>query len=399
MWLPFRRKIPLGESRLFTPDDAALLRSLRREASAGFVLVAADIDPTSADERDGYVQRVKAIDEALAPRSRVYLIFHPAGSRQPTYTALGNGLWRIEIAERDPVGIAALLRLASRSRGLYIHSVYRLTSPMLRHLMSLHSTPCVFDVHGAVPEECEMSDDKPLADLFGPLEKEACQRADRIVCVSPEMSAHLARKYGPPQHPHILCPVFVPVDAFPMPIKEHREKPTIIYAGGTQVWQKVPQMLDLVAATKELFNFIFMIPNVSDVTSGLMTRGVDLRSANVTVSSGSRNEVFARYGQSDFGLILRDDHIVNRVSCPTKLIEYLHFGIVPIVETESIGGLIEFGIKCIHVDQIANGPIPDYNGRRQMALANRQALQAILKLSSKGRAELNAVFVGERHDH
>ena len=122
MWNPFRREveIEIGVPQLFTLEDSTFLKALRSETARGFVLVAADIDPTSANEGDGYVQRVMAIDAALAPRSRVYLIFHPAGSRQPTYTSLGDGLWRVEIAERDAVGVE-VVAVGSREPG-HLHT-------------------------------------------------------------------------------------------------------------------------------------------------------------------------------------------------------------------------------------------------------------------------------------
>ena len=199
-------------------------------------------------------------------------------------------------------------------------------------------------------------------------------------------------KYGPSQHPHVLCPIFVTTVGMRLPEKEHREKATIVYARENQVWQKIPQVLDFVASTTNFFNFILMVPNVSEISSGLAARGADLMSANITVSSGSRNEVLARYAQSDFGLLLRDDHVVNRVACPTKLIEYLHCGIVPVVEGRSSVSLANFGIRSVQANAMAAGDVPDYEERQKMASSNREILQKLVELSLKGKEEINAIL-------
>ena len=54
------------------------------------------------------------------------------------------------------------------------------------------------------------------------------------------------------------------------------------------------------------------------------------------------------------GFVLRDDVLVNRVACPTKLLEYIQYGVLPIVLSDAIGDFKELGYKYIGLDDFVN---------------------------------------------
>lgn len=72
---------------------------------------------------------------------------------------------------------------------------------------------------------------------------------------------------------------------------------------------------------------------------------------SISIKSVSPLELESYYKESHYGFILRDDILVNRVACPTKLIEYLGYGINPIILSEKIGDFEDFGYEHIRLDQ------------------------------------------------
>ena len=84
-----------------------------------------------------------------------------------------------------------------------------------------------------------------------------------------------------------------------------------------------------------------------------------------------REALPAVYGAADLGLILRDDTPVNRVACPTKLAEYLYFGLVPVVRSPRLGDFPELGYAYVTEEEFREGFIPDAASRRWMAEQNR----------------------------
>ena len=57
--------------------------------------------------------------------------------------------------------------------------------------------------------------------------------------------------------------------------------------------------------------------------------------------------------------MLRDDSPVNRVSCPTKLVEYLSFGLIPVVRSPHLGDFHRLGYAYVTEEELKDGLIPD----------------------------------------
>ena len=67
----------------------------------------------------------------------------------------------------------------------------------------------------------------------------------------------------------------------------------------------------------------------------------------ITIETKNKDELYEEYKKADYGFLLRDDNVINNVSYPTKLIEYLSFGIIPICDTKRIGDMEELKINTI----------------------------------------------------
>lgn len=65
--------------------------------------------------------------------------------------------------------------------------------------------------------------------------------------------------------------------------------------------------------------------------------------------------VLAILNKRYYVFVLRDDILVNQVACPTKIVEYLNYGIKPIVLSEKIGDFKEYGYEYIFINQLDGG--------------------------------------------
>ena len=100
------------------------------------------------------------------------------------------------------------------------------------------------------------------------------------------------------------------------------------------------------------------------------------------------------YPRCSYGFVLRDDIAVNNVACPTKLIEYLQYGIVPILHTERIGDFAALGMQYVPDTVLLDGRLPAEEQRAAMAQNNLQVLQKLKQDAVEGRKALQALMNG-----
>ena len=105
-----------------------------------------------------------------------------------------------------------------------------------------------------------------------------------------------------------------------------------------------------------------------------------------------KEELCAVYGTADFGLILRDESPVNRVSCPTKLVEYLLFGLIPVVRSPHIGDFHRLGFAYVTEEEFRDGFIPDSASRDWMAEQNFHVASRLTEQFHVGVRELRAMM-------
>lgn len=107
------------------------------------------------------------------------------------------------------------------------------------------------------------------------------------------------------------------------------ESPTFVYAGGLDKWQCIEQTLELFSLVEE------ELPNASLT---LLTKEKDkanelvkiYKIRNYSISFVSLEELDDELRKYKYGFLIREDHIVNNVSTPTKMNSYLANGIIPI---------------------------------------------------------------------
>jgi hypothetical protein len=317
-------------------------------------------EPTHQNEKDGMSQRVKWIDEQFRDAQRVILRISPKGFfRRKRYV-------RSKYLTAEMVNLfihmPRILSLALRSEAIYVHSCHNALRGLPLYFLRL---PIVTDLHGVVPEEAKMSGSAWKSRIFSAVEKIVARRSQSLVFVSDAMRRHFLRKYAS-SHPcrSYIIPI---LPREPSPVQgSDRDPRLVIYAGGLQAWQRIDQMLDAVSRAGE-FRYLFLTGNKDAMLSKLRERGID----NVEIDSVPRAAMPEYYARASFGFALREDSVVNRVACPTKLVEYMWSGVIPIVEQPFIGDFQSYGFKYILVADFVRRNLPGPAELNRMRQHNR----------------------------
>jgi hypothetical protein len=306
--------------------------------------------PTKDNEKDGMIQRIKAIDELYKNTNRIYIWLDLKKGFIPKYFK----------PEPKCVVIYANLFLYFPIVWLYIfltpsllycHSVIEAIKVIIPIILG---KKFILDIHGVVPEEMYLAGNKKYASIFGYVEKISLTRSLFSIVVTKKMKQHYLDKYRKSQIDMILLPIFN------RQINEFKNAnanvnaiatPTVIYAGGTQPWQNLEKMFQLAQKNKEV-DFIFLFSNVDEVKNkfGLILNKIN----NIKILSVPHQQVGDWYAKANFGLILRDDIVVNRVACPTKLIEYIEYNLIPIIGDCNIGDFVEDGLFFLRDDDFSS---------------------------------------------
>lgn len=305
--------------------------------------------PTKYNSRDGYVQRIQAIDRIIEGKKKLYIElsifskFIPSLRKEKdSFVAKGNLFLYFWAA-----WLAALC-----AKTIYFHSVIEVT----KGLPLLFLKRCIVDLHGVVPEEMEFVGRHILAKIFGYSEKCAASHSKVIVFVTDSLGAHFYEKYGDALGSRsernklnsIVLPIFV--DDSSMVFEEIAEsREGYIYAGGLQAWQNIPKILSF-SARIEAFRGVML---VASKTKFLEKYGdtFDTVSSKWLLGSVPQTEVESYCRRAKFGFLIRDNSIVNKVACPTKLIEYISCGVVPILDFPGLGDFKAYGLKYFVVDE------------------------------------------------
>ena len=280
-------------------------------------------NPYRIKEHEGFLQRVEAIDKLFSGESKIY--FDDLKNTQEQARALID------------------------ARIIYVHSVYNANKILRSYPRFAHKI--ITDLHGVVPEEEEYANNWEMVALTKEAEKTVFRYGHYFIAVTNAMVEHFEAKYPKAvKQTWIVLPV---VDNLKYLRKKriwNLNRKTVIYAGGVQPWQNIDKIKNTIIKTKDKYSFIILTHSPEAFT--------DLSGQNnITISSVKPDEVKKYYKKAELGFILREDNLVNRVACPTKLIEYIAYGVLPIVLTESIGDFKKMGYSFITLKDFLNSDI------------------------------------------
>lgn len=308
--------------------------------------------PPREGKKDGYFARVHEVDQIFGQQNRVYVEvtgrFDHFDLKQ-----IGAKTWHLKI-HRDYANTEDFWRLINQFSSLiYFHSIYNFAeiSPTAA-LISPDKT--IIDLHGAVPEELTDIGNPSLAKDFSEIEKKALKKIRKVIVVSLRMQKHIQSKYPDlPKTDFLLLPTLksphLNVERNQTLIDRKKMKmstPTLAYVGGMQKWQKVDKMIDVIKSNSQ---FDFKIYSAeADSFRNLLGSLSQVSHCGFVSEDQLRNE----YEKIHYSLILRDSHVLNEVSCPTKMIDTIFNLAVPILDSPHIGDFNDMGLKFISVDEV-----------------------------------------------
>lgn len=356
---------------------------------------------TPENERDGYIQRIKRVDEEIFDGYlRVYFLEDGKKGDRLGEEVIDDQHYFITYNSHDPEQRKIVSAIAELCGLLYIHSINRFMTDSVNvemcQLLNNDKIKTIWDVHGSVPEEYLMYGSETGKKIGDELESYFYHHIDVIVVVNNAMKRHLMRKHGDCNARFVVLPIFnidVTKQYDSSDLSDHRSKDraTIVYAGGTQKWQNVELMQAIMDSTSDKYDFKMFVPDPAEFNAMWKNR----KAQNVTVDSKSPEELALEYMGCDYGFVLRDPIVVNQVACPTKIIEYIQYGIVPIMKTAEIGDFLELGMEYIDYQMCMDGNLPTEEARKEMAEKNYSILHKLQDSYKTGISSLREEITAE----
>ena len=380
------------------PIVAELLEKL--EASDKKVAIHAPIF-TPENERDGMIQRIKRVDEEIfEDHLRVYIYEDGKQGDRLNAQQVDDTHYFITYNSHDPAQRKLIFALCEMCGLMYVHSINRFMTDSVNiemcQLLNNYKIKTIWDVHGSVPEEYQMYGSETGKQIGDEVESFFFHHADVIVVVNHAMQRHLERKHGDTDAEFVVMPIFnidVKTRHQRAEAGKDHEKPVVVYAGGTQKWQNVELMQSIMEQTAGQYAYKIFVPDPQEFNK---TWGKG-KPEGVLVDSRSPEALADEYAQCDYGFVLRDACTVNYVACPTKIIEYLQYGIIPVMKSPEIGDFVELGMQYIPYEDCIGGKLPDQAKATQIAAENFQILDRLYDTYVEGVQALKGHIVNPNH--
>lgn len=344
------------------------------------VIVAAH--PSTENQKDGMIQRIAHIDALMAslPRAYLDLSFRRFVRKEILVEGMAT-IYRLNLF----VHFFLIARLLKRADLVYIHSAYN----ALKALVFPTRAQVVFDAHGIVPEELALERKARAALVFAFAERRVLRRCNTLVCVTRSMLAHFKSKHGDrPGREEIVLPVLPRLgegDDAAQALQATRDLNSVIYAGGMQVWQNVDKMI-VAAEQQPQLAYSFLTGDVGRFTARLKASEVRRYQCHSVVPA----KVKDFYLTHQFGFVLREPDLINAVACPTKLVEYLYWGVVPVVITPRIGDFNESTLHGLTLRQFESGELPDAAGVDAMRRHNQATVLEMVASAQQHQERLRS---------
>ena len=324
-------------------------------------------NPHKSKNHDGYLQRIAAIDKIFSAERRIY--FDDLSSQEEIINALAS------------------------ADAIYVHSIYQAEKILDAYRLFPHKI--ITDLHGIVPEENRALGNIEQAERLEEVEKIVFQHGKHFVAVSNVMAQYLTDKYHlKSETKWIILPIF---DSTKTNIysKDPTQK-SVIYAGGVQRWQNIELMIDIINKTSKEYHYTILTPSPEVFLSLGLKKEKD---RPVALKNVPADAIYNYYARNNLGFILRDETAVNKVACPTKLVEYLNNGVVPVVLSPHIGDFEDMGYRYFTVEQLLQNEISSTEVEEAIR-HNYSVAQRLRKIASQGTNKLKTLYekVGHAND-
>ncbi|RDB06281.1 hypothetical protein [Runella aurantiaca] len=310
--------------------------------------------PTNQNIKDGLVSRVAAIDKIFQENHRLYLDI-----------SFTKNLKK-KILKQDTVTIyylnffihcLSIIKLCASSTIIYCHTLGRVARIIFPLLFLRKRYKLILDIHGTDPEQSLYNQNYVMFICLALIEKIAFKKIDLLVSVTNAMASFYKNKY-PSYKKEMICYTILPSTILNQYEIQHnkiisiKDKYSItsndivvIYSGGIHKWQKIDETFNIISKNNYSNIKYFILTNNILETKKIIAKN---NIKNVVTLSLHPSELIYFYQLAHYGFVLRDDHILNRVACPTKLMEYLSYSITPIVDLIEIGDFNTLNYNYLH---------------------------------------------------
>lgn len=304
---------------------------------------------TAQDFQDGFYQRVINIDTLFETRKRTYLEVKLFGNWIKKHKIYDEK--RVQIECNMFLHLFAILKVFSSADLVYIQSIYNLlyTFPFLKSFKKKY----VLDLHGVVPEELQLLGNSIKSKIFQMVEKFVYKDLDTVIGVSNRLTEHYKGKYPNAKTKYLVYSILPnnlqQITHVELADEGNSKIVNFVYSGNLQQWQNIDLMLEQIKKINDVPNYFFQI--LTGDPEGMMKKIVEnnLNTKNIDVRAVKPHELFEYYKKAHYGFVLRDDIIINNVACPTKLVEYMNYGIIPIVLSDQIGDFYDMNYERLSI--------------------------------------------------
>jgi len=356
--------------------------------------------PEKEKLKEGFIQRIKEIDNLFSDTKRIYLDIRYYAHFKKKVILQEN----VKIVKLHSIlHFFSIIKYINKAKRIYVHSVYSgfRIFPHIFFTRFKNAKTCL-ELHGTFQEELEYKGEKYNSKFFGWIEKELIKRSDIIVYVSRRFEEYFLKKY-----PFTLkakrfviptCTSRVFGDYSKEKINEIIQKHNLqkddvifVYAGSTEVWQKIDIMMDSIHKLinrNPNYKFFLLTANTEQMENYAKDNGL-FPNDRVFIFTVEPEELPNYYSLAHYGFVIRDDHILNEVSSPTKLLEYLYFGITPILKSTKLGDFNDYDIDYLTIDNL------EIEFRPRKSEKNMQIAKEILSRYQESLALLKKEFLSE----
>ncbi len=306
--------------------------------------------PNEKNIKDGMIRRINQIDKELSLNKRVYLNIKFGCNFKKKVNHFDNVIvYNINFFKNFNI----IRKILKDNRIVYIHSLLNFSRVFL---FLKKDNEIILDTHGAVVEEMNFHNKTIKGKILKYLEYYLFFLLKKVIFVNESMKEYYENKYPSLKKKEIL--IYPIIELEDCKTNEKIKKPeelkniskvNIIYSGNLQKWQNIDLMLKkLKEIENENYNYIFLTGQISEFRKKIE----EYKIQNYILKSVLPEELKNYYFYCDYGILLRDEHILNKVANPTKLSEYMEYGLIPIVKYEDIGDYLNLGYEYLKIDNL-----------------------------------------------
>lgn len=214
--------------------------------------------------------------------------------------------------------------------------------------------PVIADIRGVMAEEIAQSKSRLrgiAAKAARRTENYVFANADYFFMVSENMKKHYTAIYPAIADRTTVFPTIVDERYFRKSAEIRQvmrdelglaERTVYLYSGGVARWQNIGEILKGFVKTQKVQPkaFLIMLVRSVDYVKMLMDE-LDIDGANILVRGVPYEKVADYLNAADYGIIIRDNSIVNWVASPTKVNEYLACGLQFVTEVIEAGFVVD----------------------------------------------------------